>query len=77
MDTGGSDSTPPTALHADLASFTGAGYGSVRIPEGLHLEPSQTIHVTYDEADTLAAVVLAVEGRTAQIRVLWERPRRP
>lgn len=60
-------------LKTDLASFTGAGYGSLRVPPGVHLNPGQTIAVTDDDADTLEAEVLASTGDKAEVRVHWDR----
>jgi hypothetical protein len=66
---------PPLTLRADMASFTGAGYGTLRVPHGVHLEPGQTVFVTDDEADTLTAEVLAVRETTADVRVYWNHDR--
>lgn len=60
-------------VKTDLASFTGAGYRSLRIPSGVRLAPGQTIAITDDEADTLEAEVLAVAGDKAEVRVHWGR----
>lgn len=67
------DGRPPCVLRTDLASFTGAGYGTVRVPDGVRLVPGQTIVLTDDEADSLEAEVLTTEGDTAQVRVRWGR----
>jgi hypothetical protein len=67
------DGQPLRVLHTDLASFTGAGYGSVRIPDGVELRPGQAVVLTDDEADSLDAEVLATGADTAQVRVRWRR----
>ncbi|KQV63401.1 hypothetical protein ASC64_17600 [Nocardioides sp. Root122] len=67
----GAGVSPPPVLRADLASFTGAGYGVLRIPAGVHLEPGQIVAVTDDEADMLTAEVLAVGEARANVRVHW------
>ena len=65
------DVPPSPVLRADLASFPGAGYGTLRI-----LKPGQIIAVTDAEADTLAAEVLAVRETTADVRVRWHHDER-
>lgn len=61
------------AVSTDLASFTGAGYGSVRIPAGIQLEPGEAVYLVDDEADAVEADVLSVAGNTAQVRIRWDR----
>lgn len=56
--------------------FTGAGFGTLRLPDDVRLELGQTIALTDDEADTVTAVVLSVTDGTANVWVHWE-PRRP
>lgn len=60
-------------LKTDLASFTGAGYGRLRVRPGSHLVVGETVAVTDDEADTFEADVLAVNGDIADIHVHWDR----
>lgn len=60
-------------LTTDLASFPGAGYGTVRVPAGTHLRAGDLVAVTDDDADTLQAEVLSVAGDRAEIRVHWDR----
>lgn len=65
------DGRPLRVVRADLASFTGAGYGTLRIPASTHLQAGQAIVVTDDEANVLGAEVLVVTGDTAEVRVRW------
>lgn len=60
-------------IKTDLASFTGAGYGRLRIRPGVHLTVGEVIAVTDDEADTLEAEVLTVNGDIAEVHVHWDR----
>lgn len=60
-------------LSTDLASFTGAGHGSVRILKGVQLEPGETVYLVDDEADAVEADILSVAGSTAQVRIRWDR----
>lgn len=60
---------PFRVLSADLATFTSAGLGTLRIPAGVALEPGQTIAATDEGANTVEARVLAVTPDTAQVRV--------
>ncbi|WP_416957802.1 hypothetical protein ACNKF0_09460 [Nocardioides sp. T5] len=60
-------------MKSDLASFSSAGYGTLRVPAGSHPDAGQVIAVTDDEADTLEAEVLAVNGDKAEVRVHWDR----
>lgn len=60
-------------VRTDLASFSSAGYGTLRVPTGVHLDQGQTIAVTDDDADTLEAEVLAVTGGKAEVLVHWDR----
>lgn len=66
------DGRPLRVLLTDLAAFTGTGYGTVRIPARVDLEPGQTIALTDVEADVLDAEVLAVAGDRAEVRVFWD-----
>lgn len=66
------DGRPLRVLLTDLAAFTGAGYGTVRIPAGVELAPGQTIVLTDAGADVLDAKVLAMEGDRGEVRVFWD-----
>jgi hypothetical protein len=66
------DGQPLLVLLTDLAAFTGAGYGTVRIPAGVDLEPGQTIVLTDVEAGVLDAKVLAIKGDRGEVRVFWD-----
>lgn len=61
------------AIRTDLASFTGAGHGSVRIPSGVGLEPGETVYLVDDDSDSVEADILSVAGDTVQVLVRWER----
>jgi hypothetical protein len=67
----GHDGQPLLVLRTDLASFSGAGYGTVRVADGVQLEPGQTIVLTDEGADAVAADVLTVARGTAEVRVHW------
>ncbi|WP_416957799.1 hypothetical protein ACNKF0_09450 [Nocardioides sp. T5] len=67
------DGRPLLVLRTDLASFTGAGHGTVRLPDGMRLSPGQTIVLTDEEADPVEAEVLAAEGTSAHVRARWHR----
>jgi hypothetical protein len=67
------DGCPLRALRTDLAGFTGAGYGNIRVPDGVRLTPRQTIILTDDEADSVEAEVLTTDDGTAHVRVRWGR----
>ncbi|WP_416957814.1 hypothetical protein ACNKF0_09490 [Nocardioides sp. T5] len=72
----GAGGEPLPVIKTDLASFSGAGYGKLNIPKGVHLEAGQAIVVTDEEADVLEARVLDVAEGTAHIRVNWNGRRR-
>lgn len=61
------------AIRTDLASFTGAGHGSVRVPAGVELESGETVYLVDDEADAVEADILSVAGNKAQVRIRWDR----
>lgn len=63
---------PEPIYRTDLADFTGAGHGQLRLLRGARLEPGETILVG-DGEEVLEADVLAVDEDVAQIRVHWDR----
>lgn len=56
-------------LQADLAGFTGAGFGTVRVPSWVRLRHGDRVAITDDEADVLDAVVVSVTQDRAEVRL--------
>ncbi len=71
---GSSDDRPSgesQPFRTDLASFTGAGYGTFRVPAGHVITPGQRVALIDDEADAVEAIVLSVDGDKAYVRAHW------
>lgn len=59
-------------LSADLARFTTAGFGTVRVPDVEGLRPGDAVAVTVEDAELLETVVLAVRDGEVDVRVWWD-----
>lgn len=59
--------------HTDLSRYTSEGFGTLFTDAAEQLSPGDTIAVTDEDADTLAAEVLEVHPDRAVIRVLWDK----
>lgn len=64
---------PDTTIQVDFTRLTSAGYGTIYGPKSAGLRVGQLIAITDDEADTIEAEVLELNGDAAKIHARWDR----